>query len=588
MKGETNNHAGRRQPLRFAIPDSLFCGCLLFLLTISYSSAQTVFHTRQERVNSMDPANADAVPASQAASLVYETLLEYDYAARPYRLIPGVAIALPEVSSNGQVYVFHLDLEARFHPDPCFGTDANGQPRSRAVCAQDFVYALQRLADRKVASSGAWLVLDNIRGMRAFADRSTGREPTDYNRPLEGLRALDERTLRIELTRPFPQFAWLLAMCYAAAVPREAVEMYGSGLGEHPVGSGPYRLVSWRRNHEMVFERHAAWRGWQHGPAAVTPEGGAPYDRIVCRVIDDAATRWLAFLAGELDFQGEIDRDNWDAVADEHMQLRPALAQQGFHLVGQPTLMVTYIGFNLEDPVLGPNKKLRQALNCAFDSATWETFMNRRVQKADGPVPPGAVGYAAEPFAYSFDLARARQLLVEAGYPGGRDPKTGRRLVLTLDLGQTTQEARESTELLAAFLDRIGIDLQPQYQLFPAFLRKVSSKETQMFRLAWAADYPDAENFLQLFYGRNGSPGPNHCNYVNPEFDRLYEQSCATVDPTARQELYRRMQAIVREDCPWLFLCYPRTYCLYPKRLRNYRLHDFPYGMEKYLRSGTP
>ncbi len=556
------------------------------LIAASCSVGQTTFRRHLERVNSLDPANSDTVPSSRAVCLVYETLLEYDYATRPYRLIPGLAAAMPEVSSNGQVYVFRLDPEARFAPDPCFGADAVGRPRGRAVVARDFVYALQRLTDHKVASSGAWLVLDNIRGMRAFSERSAGRAPTDYAREIEGLQALDEHTLRIELTRPFPQFAWLLAMSYTVAVPREAVEMYGSAFGEHPVGSGPYGLASWRRNHEMVFVRNTAWRGWQCGPAAVAPGAPAPLDRIVYRVISDPDTRWLAFLSGELDFQGDIPRDNWDAVVDSQARLRPELAQKGLTLTGMPTLEVAYIGFNMEDPVLGPNKKLRQALNCAFDSTSWELFMNRRVVRADGAVPPGAAGYAREPFAYNFDLARARQLLSEAGYPGGRDPQTGRRLALALDIGQTTQDARESTELLAAFLERAGIELQPQYQTFPAFLRKILRKETQMFRLGWVGDYPDAENFLQLFYGRNLSPGPNRSNYVNPAFDRLYEASCATTDESARQELYRQMQAILREDCPWLFLHFPRAYSLHPARLQNYQPHDFPYGMEKYLRIG--
>ena len=557
---------------------------LLMILAASTAPAQATFRRHMERVNSLDPANADAVPASRAVSLVYETLLEYDYAARPYRLIPGAAIALPEVSSNGQVYVFHLDPAARFAADPCFGRGADGQPRDRAVTAQDFAYALRRLVDHKVASSGAWLVLDNIRGMRAFAEHSAGQTPTDYGLEITGLRALDSQTLRMELTRPFPQFPWLLAMSYTVAVPHEAVEMYGAGFAEHPVGSGPYVLASWQRNHEMVFARNLAWRGWQRGPAAIAQGGELPMERIVYRIMDDPATRWLAFLAGELDFQGDISRDNWDAVVDDHAQLRPELAQMGLHLSGMPTMEVAYVGFNMEDPVLGPNKKLRQALNCAFDSTAWEKFMNRRVVRADGAVPPGAAGYAPESFNYAFDLAHARQLLAEAGYPEGRDPKTGLRLVLTLDVGQTTQDARESTELLAAFLERVGIDLQPQYQLFPSFLRKVSKKETQMFRLGWVGDYPDAENFLQLFYGGSISPGPNHSNYVNPAFDRLYEKACATTDEPARLELYRQMQVIVREDCPWLFMHFPRSYSLHPDRLKNYRPHDFPYGMEKYLR----
>jgi len=559
---------------------------LFFYFVATTAPAQTTFRRHMERVNSMDPANADAVPTSRAVSLVYETLLEYDYTARPYRLIPSVAKELPEISSNGQVYVLHLDPEARFMADPCFGLDASGNPRDRAVTARDFVYALQRLADRKVASSGSWLVLDNIRGMRVFADRSGRREPTNYDRPIEGLQTPDEYTLRIELTRPFPQFAWLLAMSYTVAVPREAVEKYGGAFGEHPVGSGPYRLASWRRNYEMRFDRNTTWHGWRRGPAAESSNSmDAPIDRIVYRIVDDPATRWLAFLAGELDIQADISRDNWDAVVDDQTRLRPELAQKGLHLVGMPTLEIAYIGFNMEDPVLGPNKKLRQALNCAFDSNTWVKFMNNRVSRADGAVPPGALGYTIDPIACAFDLAHARQLLAEAGYPDGRDPKTGSRLTLTLDIGQTTQEARESIDLLAAFFDRIGIELQPQYQTFPTFLRKVSKKESQMFRMGWVGDYPDAENFLQLFYGGNVSPGPNRSNYVNPVYDRLYEQACATLDEPARMALYRQMQTIIREDCPWLFMHVPREYSLYPDTLHNFHPHDFPYGMEKYLRS---
>jgi ABC-type transport system substrate-binding protein len=566
----------RTTPIRTLLP------LLTLLLAPLALPADEVFRRHLDRVNSMDPANADSVPASRAVSLVYETLLEYDYTARPYRLIPGVALALPEVSSNR--YVFHLDPAARFAPDPCFGLDPTGLPRDRAVKASDFIYGLMRLADRKLSSSGAWLVMENIRGMRDFATRSAGREPTDYRRIPEGLSAPDDQTLCIELTRPFPQFLWLLAMSYSAAVPPEAVARYGSGFSEHPVGSGPYRLHSWRRNYEMIFTRNPAWRGWGKGPAAIAPGADRPFERIVYRIMDDPATRWLAFLSGELDFLGEISRDNWDAVVDDQTNLRPELARQGLHLTGMPTMEIGYIGCNMQDPVLGPNKKLRQALNCAFDAPAWEKFLNHRVVRADGAVPPGADGYAREPFAYTFDLARAKQLLTEAGYPEGRNPQTGRRLTLTLDLGQTTQEAREAAELLAAFFARVGIELKPQFQTFPAFLRRVASKETQLFRLGWVGDYPDAENFLQLFYSRNHAPGPNHCQYSNPDFDRLYEEACTTGDEARRRELYRQMQAILREDCPWLFLHVPRAYSLHPERLRRYTPHDFPYGMEKYLR----
>jgi ABC-type transport system substrate-binding protein len=399
---------------------------------------------------------------------------------------------------------------------------------------------------------------------------------------VSGLRALDSQTIRIELTHPNPDFLWLLAMPYAAVIPHEAVTYYGRRFGDHPVGSGPYVLKKWRRNHEMVFERKSEWRGWQ----MITKSAGkhlVPYDKICYRVMDDASTQWLAFLAGEIDFLGEISRDNWDAVIDPGGTLAAALQQKGFALYQMPTLEVAYIGFNMEDPVIGKNKLLRQALNCAFDDARWISFFNNRVIRADGPVPPGVAGKLEEPFKYGFNLTRARELLAQAGYPDGRDPETGRRLVLTLDLGRTTQDIRESTELMKAFFERVGIDLQPCYNSWPAFLEKLSRRESQMFRIGWVGDYPGALNFLQLFVGRLASPGPNRCNYVNPAFDALYDAYTQTGDVTKRLELCRQMQAIVREDCPWLFIHFPRSYSLTGPAVKNYIPSDFPYGMEKYL-----
>jgi len=252
-------------------------------------------------------------------------------------------------------------------------------------------------------------------------------------------------------------------------------------------------------------------------------------------------------------------------------------------MFSQPSLDCFYIGINMDDPLLGQNRALRQALNCAFDFDQWQVLSPGRTVPADGPVPPNAAGRSPAPFAYSFNLEQARRLLVEAGYPEGRDPATGRRLVLQIELGRTDQETRTSTELLSAFYDRIGISLEANYNNWPAFLQKVGRREARLFRVGWLADYPDAENFLQLFHSKNVSPGPNRCNYVNPEFDALYDAAVSTTADAHRLELYRQMQEIIREDCPWVFLYHKRDAVLLHSRIRNYRIHDFPYGMEKHL-----
>jgi ABC-type transport system substrate-binding protein len=309
-----------------------------------------------------------------------------------------------------------------------------------------------------------------------------------------------------------------------------------------------------------------------------------PVARIQFVVMDDPTTRWLAFLTGTLDIEGDIPRDNWDAVVAPDGSLLPDLSRRGIRMAAQPSLDCFYIGFNMDDPVVGPNRRLRQALNCAFDYAQWASLNPGRIDPATGPVPPKVAGRVETPFVYAFDLDRARALLAEAGYPEGRDPATGRRLTLQLELGRTDQETRESTELFAAFLDRVGVVLEANYNNWPAFLQKVGRREAQMFRVGWLADYPDAENFLQLFYSRNASPGPNRVNYVNPAFDTLYEEAMRTTDEPRRLDLYRQMQDIVREDCPWIFLYHRRDVVLHQPRIRNFRIHDFPYGMEKHLR----
>jgi len=552
---------------------------VVVLLFAVQAGAETAFRRSMDRVSSMDPAAASSLYASRAVQLVYEPLLEFDYQARPYRLVPGLAERMPEVQSNGLAYVFRLHPDARFQPDLCFGADAEGEPRGRAVTADDVIYSLKRLADRRVASPGAWLVEDTVAGMRAFAEVSALGKQTDYGREVEGLQALDARTVRVRLNRPMHQFVWYLAMSYTAVVPREAVELYGEDFGSHAVGTGPYRLAGWQRNHQMTYARDPAWRGWR-------AEGGAaPFDRVEYRVIDDVSTQWLCFLAGELDFLGEIARDNWDVVIDGAGGLSDALRQRGVTLYGMPTLEVAYVGINMDDPLVGRNRALRQALNCAFDREAWVRFFNNRVVACDGPVPPGTAGRLETPFPYGSDVAKAKALLREAGYPEGLDPKTGKRLELTLDLGRTSQDIRESTELMVSFFARVGIALKPQYHNWPTFLRRVSNRQSQMFRIGWVGDYPDAENFLQLFYSKNVSPGPNRTNYVNPEFDRLYEAACGTADEAERNRCWARAQTLIREDCPWLFLSFPKAYSLCNKGVLNYVPSDFPYGAEKHLRA---
>ena len=239
-----------------------------------------------------------------------------------------------------------------------------------------------------------------------------------------------------------------------------------------------------------------------------------------------------------------------------------------------PTLDVFYVGVNMRDPVLGPNKKLRQALNCAFDFPAWDEFWGHRIEKCTGPVPPGVEGRLETPFPYAFDLDKAKRLVAEAGYPDGMDPKTGRRLVLTLAIGRPDQSSREAGELMASFYERIGVKMELEFMTWDAFMTAVNEGRVQLYRMGWVGDYPDAQNFLQLFYGPNRSPGVNHSSYESADFDAAYER-----------EDYEKCQEIVREDCPWIFTNCGKAYTLVGPRVGNYVPSDFPYGNERHFKS---
>lgn len=469
------------------------------------------FTRPMERVATLDPVFAQSVYDSRVVQLLYETPLNIDYYARPYRLSPGYC-ELPEVSEDGLVYTF----------------------RTRGGSAADMVASLARLRDPEIVTPNGWLM-----------------------KSVDTITAKDERTVEIRLKNRCHFFPWLMAMS-----PASVRRPDGSG-------TGPFELASWRKNHEMVFRRRS-------------PSPGQ-FDTVRYLVIDDLSTQWLMFLKGEIDFLGEISKDNWDVVMGKDGNLDPGLAAESVKLYSIPTLEVFYMGVNMRYPVLGKNKKLRQALNAAFDYPRWEEYFSKRTVQADGPVPPGVDGKLSAPFKYAFDLDLARRLMKEAGYADGIDPQTGRRLVLTLSFGRASTGSREMGELLASFYEKIGVKLELSFQTWDAFLKAVNEGRVQIYNMGWVGDYPDAENFLQLFYSKNVSPGPNHSYYVNAEYDREYDAAMSASSSEERNRHWAACQEMIREDCPWIFSHFGKANSLVRPRVGNYVPSDFPYGQEAYF-----
>lgn len=552
-----------------------------------------------ERIRGFDPITAGDVPTAAAIYKIYEGLLEYEYLVRPYKVRPLLAESLPEVSSDGLTYTFKIKRGVRFHDNPCFPGG-----KGRELTAEDFVYSWKRLADVRNKSTGYWVFEGRIVGLDEFHKKSIAQR-VSYDEPVEGIQALDRDTLQVKLTEPYPQLLWILTMDYTFAVPREAVEHYGEEFLNNPAGTGPFLVRSWRRSYRIEFVRNPNYHGDTY------PAEGEPGDReagllddagkslplldsVVQYVISDDSTEWLMFLAGKLAASG-VARSNFDAVITGQKELTSELKARGIRLDKSPLMDTTYIGFNMEDSVVGASrdpsenerhKKLRQALSCAIDIEKYCKFYNDRLIPAKGPIPPKVAGHDADgPLPYPFDMARAKRLLVEAGYPEGRDPKTGRRLQLTMETGSAADpEVRQANELIASFLGAVGVELKVSPNNWPEYLKKLERRQVQLYQLIWRIDYPDAENFLMLFYSKNGSPGPNHAVYNNPAFDRLYDKIRTMQDSPERTVIYRQMAMMVVEDAPWIFMTHPLSYGLYQPWLKNFKSHDFPYPNVKFYK----
>jgi oligopeptide transport system substrate-binding protein len=562
------------------------------------STNEMVLYGQTSRIKGFDPVRIGDVASATASAMIYEGLLQYSYLERPYRVEPLLADGMPVISDDGLTLTFKIRKGIYFQDDICF-TATGG--KGRELTAEDFVYSIKRAADIKSESTGYWVFNNRIAGLDDFRAASRGKAPTDYSRSVEGLQAPDRYTFRVKLSQPYPQLLWVLTMQYAFAVPHEAVEYYGDQFVNHPVGTGPFILEYWSRNYKVEFVRNPKWK--ETGRVDLYPvngekgdmEGGLladagkpiPFlDRIVNFVIDDTTTQWLKFVTGELESSG-VSRDNWNAVIMQDGGLTDSLMKKGVRLFSRPTLDVYYIGFNMDDPVVGSNKKLRQALTCAFDTEKWVKFWNGRIERAKGPIPPNVAGYDDKAALFPYNPDMARKLLAEAGYADGIDKATGKPLVLTVELGNTDPQTREASELMREFFRQVGVQLKPSFNNWPTYLAKMERRQCQLYWLGWIADYPDAENFLQLFYGPNSSPGPNHSNYMNKEFDALYEKIRTMPDSPARTDLYKQMADIVVEDCPWIFMHNPLSYGLHHSWQGNYKPHDFPYGLVKYRRIDT-
>jgi peptide/nickel transport system substrate-binding protein len=597
------------------------------------SDRKILYRAYSQAPKTLDPAIAYTTDDHEVTSPVYDTLLQYHYLERPYRLIPGLAeeIPSPRTLPDGRVaYTIRLRPDLVYAPDPCFELGASGA-RTRRIVADDVAFELMRLADPMVGSPVV-STFARVAGFTELGRRLTERREADpafakeridrqYRAVggIEGVRVLSEREVEIVLTEPFPQILYWFAMEFTTPIPWEAVAYYDGEDGrpffaEHPVASGPFRVDRYDKRNHISLVKNESWYGVRHpewrAPGATYPAEGSAADRAAGLLDPQAVGRPLPFvdrvelylekeptsafnkfLQGYYD-QSRIIEERFDQIVPEG-NLSPEMAALGVQLTKSIVPGVYYLGFNMDDRVVGsPNEQrgrlLRQAMSLAIDAREFiRIFMNNRGIVAETPLPLGLFGHDAalpNPFREP-DLEKANELLRQAGYPGGIDPETGKPVRLTFDTADTTARGLLRYQFFVDAWRRLGLDVQIAATNYNQFQDKIRRGAYQIFFWGWIADYPDPENFLALLWGPLGkskSGGENTANFANPEYDRLFVAMRDLPDGPERTDLIRRMVEIVEVERPWIELFYPEDYELFHGWLENVKPLGMSFSTLKY------
>jgi len=473
----------------------------------------------------LDPAHLTDVNSAGIAARLFNGLVKLDKELRP---APDLAERW-DVSPDGLTYTFHLRGDVRFH---------NG----REVTAEDVQYSFERLLRPETASGAAWVV-EPIRGAR---DLREGKGDS-----LVGLTTPDERTVVLELEAPFPPILSQLAMVNTAIVPREEVEKTDVPFGRRPVGTGPFKFKSWQDNHALELVRND---DYFEGPAKLTG--------IRFRVITEAQVAWQEYQAGNLEH----------CAVPEGMLEQVRSGPHASELRSVATLSTYFIGITMTHPA-GENVHLRRALNYAVDRAfICEKVLGGAHAAARGIVPPGIPGYNPDLVGYTSDPDRAREELAEAGYGPDNPPP---EMVLFCRSGTRTQQVAEAVQ---SDLKSVGIPVTITTLDLAALFAATVKGEPELFYLSWMGDFPDADNFLQLFNSSRLGGAGNRVHYVNAEVDTLLDRSRRETDPVRREALLHEIEEIVVADAPWVFLSHGQTHLLVKPYVRHFTLGPMDAG----------
>jgi oligopeptide transport system substrate-binding protein len=538
------------------------------------------------KIKSFDPALAFDDDSLTVMGQALDTLYQYHYLKRPYEIIPSLADGMPQISNDGKVYTIKIKNDIRYQNHKAF-------EGVRFVKAQDFINSIKRLAFKPIKSVGSWLFEGKLLGFDDFS-RIVGEDVEKMlSTPITGLKAIDELTLQITLTRPEPNLLYSLAMYFTAPVPEELIRHTENDLSTTLVGTGAYQLTE-VTNKYYRFEKFPHFRNEQY------PSSGDRYantqdllqsksqklpfvDSVNFHIIQDEQVRWEKFLNKEIDIVS-VPKKFLDNVLTQNSELYQKLKKEGVEVKHFSKLASRWLGFNMQDPVVGKGKNalyLRKAIAHAIDYEKYiEVLTNNTNLKANSIFNPSIPGYSpSHKNPYQYDVKLAKDFLRKAGYPNGVGLPP-----ITYTTRGTQQINLDEAQFFKTQLEKIGIKMEIEVIEFSEFIKRGRSASLkQIWTDNWIYDYPDAENVIQLLISKN-YPGINKSGFVNTKVDGLYNELSKTLEPKKRFDIMYKVEEIVYGQLPWIMMMYESSYILQRNNLKNYRKSYFIKNHIKYLK----
>jgi oligopeptide transport system substrate-binding protein len=561
-----------RHPLK-----SVLCALALASTAVEAAVPKTVTIARPAQFDSLDPVRQNDAVSAQLVQLLFDSLLQYRYLSATPQLEPDLLERMPELSADKLTYTFTLRKGVRFHDDPCF---PGGQ--GRELTSDDVLFSMKRFGDARL-NTKSWFAIDGaVVGYDAFhAATAAPGAPADTGKlDIAGFHKIDATHFTLRLTHPNPLFLTALSYASAGVVPPEALRMYGDQFANHPVGTGPYILKEVDRKGVLRFEKYARYHGRY-------PSAGAPGDAekgllkdagrqvplidvLLMPLIEEAQPMALQFQRGQIDVQ-RLDQASFNKMVarnpDGTFRVADAYAAR-FDVFSYPEQAMFYYGFNMRDALVGRNKLLRQAFARLVDTrGEVDTLLNGRGVKLQSIVSVTVPGNEHDTGARfpDYDLAAARKLLAQAGYPDGRGLP-----VISVSYPAARLEDRNAFDYLKARFAAAGVQLAPVFMDNANFIKRAAGGDFQMMFYGWSGD-PDAADFYQQLLSRNVGAGSNLTAFANAAFDREYDAALLLPNGPGRYAHFRKMNDILADEMPMIFTYDPVYVGLKQKWLLNYK-----------------